>query len=85
MLIQRCEHYNIKLKYVKSLDEDHYTIVVKETFPTWVEEEVVCDCYDVEWIWKEIVSLDNGEKLVIISPDEIEDCPTLKWFYIVRE
>ena len=75
---------DITYKYIRSLDENDYVIIVKRLID-WSWSKVKCDYYDTEWAGQELLSLGDGERREIIQANDIEDCPTLKWFYIVRE
>lgn len=84
MFIECVNPSDIHYKYVSSLDENDYAIIVYRTY-MWTSINVKCDYYDTEWAGQELLSLGNGERREIIQANDIEDCPTLKWFYIVRE
>lgn len=75
---------DITYKYIRSLDDNNYVIEIEQTFQ-WSSAKVKCDYYDTEWAGQELLSLGDGERREIIQANDIEDCPTLKWFYIVRE
>jgi len=84
MLIQCYKLPQVEYKYVSSLDENDYVIIIKRLID-WSWSKVKCDYYDTEWAGLEVLSLGNWEHREIIQANDIEDCPTLKWFYIVRE
>ena len=84
MLIQCYELPQVEYTSVSSLDENDYVIIDKKSV-NWFWSKVKCDYYDTEWAGQELLSLGDGERREIIQANDIEDCPTLKWFYIVRE
>lgn len=84
MIIECYNEDDVRYEYVCSLYENNYIIKVKKIV-NWYSTIVKCDYYTTEWAGQELLSLGNWERREIIQANDIEDCPTLKWFYIVRE
>lgn len=75
---------DIKYTYVSSIDKNDYAICIHKI--QWGNTlRLVCDYYDYDWVFDEIVYMWEWDWIDIIPAYEIEDCPTLKWFYIPRK
>lgn len=84
MIIECYNEDDVRYKYIWSLHENNYVIKVNKIVD-WYSTIIKCDYYDTEWAGQELLSLSDGERREIIQANDIEDCPTFKWFYIVRE
>lgn len=74
---------DIAYEYIWSIDKNDYAICIYKKM--WNKTyRLICDLYDKDWLFEEIIWLDNSDWIDIIPAYEIKDCPTLKWFYIVR-
>ena len=87
MIIKKIkEPIDIEYQYIRSkIETDDCVIIVEKKIWNTICNLILDYYEDIEAVWYEINYLNEWDILEIIHASEIVDCPTSKWFYIVRK